>query len=216
MSDVNNQQPQQGQPEESRQPYQPQPPYQQPPQGYQPPYQPQPPQGSQPNQPPYGQPPYGAQPPYQQPPYQQPYNNQPPYQPPYQPPQYVTVTHDNTKAFNILSYIYILWLIGLLADKNNPRVKFHVNQGIILFIFEIVLEIAKQIVNTIIGAVFFPGILNHSYFNFGWGIGGVLMGLVSLATWALPLILAIIGIVHAAQDKDEPLPIIGKLFTIVK
>lgn len=32
----------------------------------------------------------------------------------------------------VLSYIYILWIIGFLSDKNNKIVKFHVNQGIIL------------------------------------------------------------------------------------
>ena len=32
----------------------------------------------------------------------------------------------------VLSYIYILWIIGFVSDKNNKIVKFHVNQGIIL------------------------------------------------------------------------------------
>ena len=69
---------------------------------------------------------------YQNP--QQPYNGQY-YQPPIPPvppqppiyPQY-TMPVDNTKAFSILSYIGILWLVGLLADRYNPRVRFHDRQ----------------------------------------------------------------------------------------
>jgi len=41
----------------------------------------------------------------------------------------------NTILFSILSYIGILWLIPLLVEKNDKVVRFHVNQGIVLFIF---------------------------------------------------------------------------------
>ncbi len=40
----------------------------------------------------------------------------------------------NTILFSILSYIGILWLIPLLVEKNDKVVRFHVNQGIVLFI----------------------------------------------------------------------------------
>ena len=38
----------------------------------------------------------------------------------------------NQILYCVLSYIYVLWIVGLLAEKDNPTVKFHVNQGIIL------------------------------------------------------------------------------------
>lgn len=51
----------------------------------------------------------------------------------------------NTILFSILSYIGILWLIPLLVEKNDKVVRFHVNQGIVLFIFDIIGSIAVGI-----------------------------------------------------------------------
>lgn len=91
-------------------------------------------------QPPY-QPPYGSQPPYDgqtPPPYQSPYEKpgQQPYQPPYggypppEPPKTRAPLNPETiKLFNILSYFSFLWLVGLIADGHNPKVRYHVNQG---------------------------------------------------------------------------------------
>jgi len=42
---------------------------------------------------------------------------------------------NNTKLFSVLAYFSVLWLVGLLADPDNPKVRFHVNQGILLSIF---------------------------------------------------------------------------------
>ena len=36
---------------------------------------------------------------------------------------------NNTKLFSVLAYFSVLWLVGLLADPDNPKVRFHVNQG---------------------------------------------------------------------------------------
>ena len=41
---------------------------------------------------------------------------------------------NNNKLYNILAYFGILWLVGLIAAKDEPDVKFHVNQGIVLTI----------------------------------------------------------------------------------
>lgn len=127
-------------------------------------------------------------------------------QQPYQPT--VMGASDNTKLFTILSYIGILWLVGLIADKNNPAVKFHVNQGIILSIFEVGISIVFRILWSIIGYSF-------SYTFFLPGIISLIMGLIQFACWSIIVVLAIIGIVHAAGGRQEPLPIIGRLFTIL-
>ena len=42
---------------------------------------------------------------------------------------------DNTRLFSVMSYIPLLWLVGLLADPHNEKVRYHVNQGIIFNIF---------------------------------------------------------------------------------
>lgn len=49
----------------------------------------------------------------------------------------------NAKIYAILSYIGILWLLGLLIEpeKNDPYVKNHVNNGIILCIAGVICAI---------------------------------------------------------------------------
>ena len=106
----------------------------------------------------------------------------------------------NTILFSILSYIGILWLIPLLVEKNDKVVRFHVNQGIVLFIFDIIGSIAVDILSAIF--VFIPVI------SF---LGVVIASLFGI----LCFILMIIGIVNAANKSEKPLPIIGK-FQVLK
>lgn len=106
----------------------------------------------------------------------------------------------NTILFSILSYIGILWLIPLLVEKNDKVVRFHVNQGIVLFIFDIIGSIAVDILSAIF--VFIPVI------SF---LGVVIASLFGI----LCFVLMIIGIVNAANKSEKPLPIIGK-FQILK
>jgi len=106
----------------------------------------------------------------------------------------------NTILFSILSYIGILWLIPLSVEKNDKVVRFHVNQGIVLFIFDIIGSIAVGILSAIF--VFIPVI------SF---LGVVIASLFGI----LCFVLMIIGIVNAANKSEKPLPIIGK-FQVLK
>lgn len=183
----------------------------------------QPPTAGQ-QQPFYGEPRppfYGQQEPgpHQAPPgygYGQQDGGRPPYGAPYRPPQYPPYARpytDNTKIFSILSYIGILWLVGLIADRGNPRVRFHVNQGIILTITQIVLSFVQGIFTNIVNVIFVQN------YTGAWTIsplGHAINGLVSLAVGLISLAFIIIGVIHAAQDREEPLPIIGTLFTILR
>lgn len=94
-----------------------------------------------------------------------------------------------TKGLAWLSYIGILFLVPMLVNKDSQYTKFHVNQGIVLFIFEIVAGIAS-------------GILSFIPF-----IGWMISGLLSLAL----LVLAILGIVNSLQGNAKPLPVIGNI-----
>lgn len=162
--------------------------------------------------------PYGGQPPYQeqnqppqngpQPPYQMPQPNggqqPPPYQQPNgQRPVYTpAVKQDNTKLFSILAYIPFLWLIGLLVDRKNPVVTYHVNQGIIFTIFSVALSVAVSILTTLFSWILPAFVIISALLN-------VAVGLVTLAYF-------IIGVVNAANGDQKPLPIIGTLFTVVQ
>ena len=97
----------------------------------------------------------------------------------------------NAKIFAILSYIGILWLLGLLIEpeKNDPFVKNHVNNGIVL---------------TIAGAAL--GVLGFIPF-------------VQFVAWLVSVaifVFAIMGIVQAASDKEFTIPLIGDKFQIIK
>ncbi|MFZ2886549.1 MAG: DUF4870 domain-containing protein [Minisyncoccia bacterium] len=83
----------------------------------------------------------------------------------------------------ILAYIGPLILISYLIAKDDPFVKFHIKQGLLLVIGEVA---TWMIMMTI--WILFP-----------------LLQLVNLAIF----VLAIIGIVRAAQGQEKPLPLIG-------
>lgn len=81
---------------------------------------------------------------------------------------------------------YIVFFIPLLTeDKNDPFVKFHVKQGLTLFVAWIAAGFVSMI----------PVI--------GWTLSPFL----TLAMLAL----AIVGIVNASKGEQKPLPFIGKL-----
>lgn len=98
------------------------------------------------------------------------------------------------KGMALLSYIYILFLIPMLAAPNSKFAKFHVNQGIILFILNIIINIAISVVSFIFGLIPFIGWIGHLF--------NILR--------VFPVILMIIGIVNTSSGKAKELPIIGK------
>ena len=84
----------------------------------------------------------------------------------------------------ILAYLGILIIVPFLTDaKNDPFVKFHLKQGLVL----IVLEVISLFVNVV-------PIL-------GWIVGFLL--------WLAILILIVTGVINAASGKMKELPLIG-------
>jgi uncharacterized membrane protein len=107
---------------------------------------------------------------------------------------------DNTKTMSILAYI--LFFVPLLtgAYKQSEAVKFHTNQGTVLFITAAIYGVAYSILSMVL--IFIPYV--------GWALIAIL-GLCSLGIAAL----CIIGIINAVQGQCKPLPLIGKI-TIIK
>jgi len=108
-------------------------------------------------------------------------------------------TNDHTSQFNkadveqnkimaVFAYFGILFIIPLLAAPNSQYAKFHANQGLVLFICEIIVSVVSGIVT---------GIL--------WFIGPIVGSLLGL----LIFILMIIGIINASQGNAKELPLIG-------
>lgn len=116
-----------------------------------------------------------------------------------------TSANNSVKIFSVLSYIGILWLVGLLVkpEKDDPKVRFHVGQGIVLTIFSVVVNIVFEIINKILVAVF--GVFGI----FTAGIATIIISLLGLAVSATIIALMIIGIVNAVKEEQKPLPFIG-------
>jgi uncharacterized membrane protein len=101
---------------------------------------------------------------------------------------------DANKIFGILAYLGILCLVPIIAAKDSPFAKYHANQGLVLFILEIVLCIALYVISIFLAML--PGMFS---------ILNAILGLVYLG----PLVLLILGIINAAAGKCVPLPVIG-------
>jgi uncharacterized membrane protein len=84
----------------------------------------------------------------------------------------------------VLSYIGILFLVPLLAAKDNAFAQFHAKQGLVLFIAEVATVVIAWI----------PVL--------GWIVG--------LVAWIIWVVLSVIGIMNVLGSKRTPLPIIGK------
>lgn len=97
---------------------------------------------------------------------------------------------EKNRAFAILSYLWILFVVGLIAAPNSKFAKYHANQGLLLFLASIIAAVSC----TVIG--FIP------FVNF-------MLVLAVPLLWAGWLVLTILGIVNAAGGQFKPLPLIG-------
>ena len=92
-------------------------------------------------------------------------------------------TASNQKVMAILAYIGPLVIISYLVAKDDPFVKFHIKQGLILLTIDVVLWV---------------------FGTFFWSLW-MLWKFVDLAL----LVLAVIGMVNAANHREKELPLVG-------
>ncbi|KKS31195.1 MAG: hypothetical protein UV00_C0008G0014 [candidate division WWE3 bacterium GW2011_GWF1_42_14] len=95
----------------------------------------------------------------------------------------VSTPTDNSRIMAIVAY-FIFFLPLLTEYKDNDFVKFHVKQSILILILGVGISVISYI----------PVI--------GWFIG--------MLAWMALMILWVLGILNAAAEKKEPLPVIGK------
>lgn len=99
---------------------------------------------------------------------------------------------EKNKIFGILAYLWVLFLVPLLAASDSPFAKYHANQGLVLFLVWLVIAFVVTVVNIILA----------------W-IGIPFIGAILFLLYPLHLVLVVLGIVNAANGKAAPLPIIG-------
>ncbi|NBV21178.1 MAG: hypothetical protein EBS05_04550 [Proteobacteria bacterium] len=97
---------------------------------------------------------------------------------------------EKNRAFAILSYLSILFIVGLIAAPNSKFAKYHANQGLVLFLASIISSVSCMVIG------FIP------FVNF-------VLILIVPVLWGGWLVLAILGIVNAAGGQSKPLPLIG-------
>ena len=101
------------------------------------------------------------------------------------------------KVLSLFAYIGILFLIPLLAAPNSRFARFHANQGLVLFLFDIAGGIAIGILTAIF--IWVPV------------AGTIIITILSAAVYLCLLAAMIMGIVNAATGKAKELPLIGKI-----
>lgn len=106
------------------------------------------------------------------------------------------------KVYGILSYIGILFIIPLLCAKDSQYSKFHANQGLVLFITEIALNIVGFILIVVCGIATF-GLLTNL-------ITKIVRGVITL----ISLVYFVLGVVNACSGEPRKLPIIGEITLI--
>ena len=102
----------------------------------------------------------------------------------------------NNKVMAILAYLSWLVLSPLFAAKDSAFARFHVKQGLLLAICEIIVAVVFTILNTILGQIFIV-----------WVILAIIQWIINIGFF----VLSIMGIINAAQGKAKELPIVGKI-----
>lgn len=95
---------------------------------------------------------------------------------------------EKNKVFAVLSYFGILFIVPLLAAKESRFAMYHANQGLLLFLTGVAVQI--------VGIITAP----------------ILIGfLVLVLGWLFVFVLFIMGIVNSAKGEMKPLPVIGNI-----
>ena len=106
------------------------------------------------------------------------------------PPVLPSADAEQNKVYAMISYLPLLFLVGLLAAPQSRFARFHANQGMILTIALVLVQLAGRI----LGGVPFVGWIL-------WRASEVLVfGCV---------VLIVLGMINAARGENKRLPLIG-------
>lgn len=107
-----------------------------------------------------------------------------------------------TELYCYFSYLGPFFLAGLLGESGRSRrLRFHANQGLLLFIAEVVFVIICCVINKPVHSIPY--------------VGKYLFFVIAAAFVTVSFILSAKGMMNVANGQDKPLPVIGKL-TIIR
>jgi len=113
------------------------------------------------------------------------------------------VTEEDAKRcglWGVLSYFGPLFLLTLLVRRDSPLARFHANQGLLLFLFELICGLVVGL-----GSLFLTGIYA------AMAAVQVIRGFATLFS----LMFMVVGISNAVKAQAAPLPILGHI-TLIK
>lgn len=103
-----------------------------------------------------------------------------------------------TKGLCYYCYIGPFWLVGLFsAKKDDKTLRFHINQGIVLFAFEML-------------AVLLCTVATRVFLNFPV-VGWVIEAVIAIIAMIVSICLALLGMFNVARERRGRLPVIGKI-----
>lgn len=118
-----------------------------------------------------------------------------------------TTSSDNIKIWKILAYLGPLFLVGMFVkEKDDKSLKFHVGQGILACIIDVVVALLN---NLVIAKIFRKEV---TILGFGTGVYET-SGLGVFIMWALglcTLAVSAYGIYNVIKNEDKEIPVIGK------
>lgn len=105
------------------------------------------------------------------------------------------------ELYSYFSYIGPLWIAALFGEAGRSRkLRYHINQGLMLFILEIILTVAALMLKKPIYSI--PE------------AGGYLFFLLAAVFVGVCFILAVKGMLNVAKGIEKPLPVIGHITLI--
>ncbi len=120
----------------------------------------------------------------------------PPYNPPPPPPSGAAPTvSPNRSLMIVLSYLWILFLIPLITEKNDPEVQWHAKHGLVILIAEIIAHAAIWVVSMV---------LSNVWSGFGCGLG-----LLGTLVWLAFLVIRIMAIVKGVNGQRFIIPVLS-------
>ncbi len=107
-----------------------------------------------------------------------------------------SLTSSDIECYCYFAYLGPFWFIGLLSEKrDNPKLRFHLNQGLLLFIAEVIAIVAVYFLSMLVRLIPYAG--------------GVISALLWLAVIGCAGWLAVKGMLTVASDTKHRLPYIG-------
>jgi uncharacterized membrane protein len=107
--------------------------------------------------------------------------------------EYDSTDIENNKLMAALSYLGILFLIPMLAAKDSKFARFHANQGIVLFI-----------TNVLNGVILGTALRKLPLIGWAFGIASSIIGVILF-------VFAILGIINVVNGRAKELPLIGNI-----